>query len=101
MRTIWKHSVDLGDLETDHVSFDVPLGSKIIAVGNQYGKLTIWFHVPESDQVLVKRHLCIVGTGIPMSGCQGDHIGTVQFSGHLHQPHANELVLHVFSHEGS
>jgi hypothetical protein len=71
----------------DYVELDMPVGAKIIKVGEQFGKLCIWALVDPSART-EQRHLRIAGTGHPVEP-EAVFIGTA-ICAH------GALVWHVF-----
>lgn len=84
METIWKFELETEDEQTLSVPFD----AKTLDVQVQKGKPCLWARV-RSD--LPKRDVTILtrGTGHPMTGDEGDYLGTYQLDDRA-------LVFHVF-----
>jgi hypothetical protein len=62
MKTIYKYALEL----TDRQAVSMPIGSKILYVGNQNGTICVWAEV-DSDVPYYRDHeFRIVGTGNPI-----------------------------------
>lgn len=83
-KTIWKYR--LTEISN---SISVPRGAEILSVGIQYGTGCIWMLVNPSDLVRNLRTFIIHGTGQPIEGEVGKHIGTFQNE-------AQGTVWHIF-----
>jgi len=79
---IWKHELII----TDSQGVYVPLGARFLAVGNQSGKLMLWFsHTNQRGRE--DRFIRIVGTGNGFESNNLIYIGTAQ---------VGDFVWHVF-----
>lgn len=87
MRAIYKYTVDIQDT----ITIRAPRVHRWLHFAVQYGTATLWGEVdtdtPERDHVFSLR-----GTGHPMTGEEGQHIGTIMLQG-------GALVLHLFEAE--
>jgi hypothetical protein len=93
-KVIHKEFIPLGELN-DVISLLLPVGSQILAVGNQYETMAFWYLFNESEKKKQSRHFRIAGTGHTVNLTDGftfEHLGTVQFND-------GRLVLHVFEIE--
>jgi|694.fasta_scaffold105227_8 hypothetical protein len=82
---IWKYPLAITDIQ----AIDIPVGSRLLSVGNQNGTLCLWAIVPTQN---AKEDRCIeiIGTGNPVPeaiGLTRRFIGTVIM---------NPFVWHVF-----
>lgn len=97
MKTIHKHvlSPNRGFVVQTHS------GAKVLSVGEQDLKLTVWMEV-DTDMPLVDKHFYVVGTGHEIPEGAGKYHGTAQFlvpSPLGHQGKPQEIVLHVYDGE--
>lgn len=84
--TIWKYEWPHHSL---HAQFEMPLGAKIIHVGQQYDKLVLWAHVdPYAPKERRMFAACYTGGAAPEND-DGRFLGTVLLA-------QGEFVLHVF-----
>jgi hypothetical protein len=81
MRTIYKFPIALKDEQT----VDLPLGAKIVFVGEQGGQLNLWVDVEDTNPGF-PRTIHVHGTGHPIEA-KSRHVGTVQMG---------RFVWHVF-----
>lgn len=86
MKTIWKFPLPYAD----NPVVDMPLGSRVFAVGVQNGGIVVWAHVETANKRKARHKFFIVGTGQAMPERHVRHIGTVQIGA---------LVRHVFESE--
>lgn len=89
MKTIWKYELKI----TDTQEIEVPLGSTILSIGNQNGRLCMWLIIradgdtPE-EMAVENMTINIVGTGHKLSDNIGLFVDTViidQFVWHVYQ----------------
>lgn len=72
MSVIYKYPMEIADYQT----IGMPIGSKILSVGNQGGELMLWVEVTESLE-MIDRSFIVRGTGNPWTFCILDtFIGT-------------------------
>lgn len=69
---------------------EAPRGSKILSCQIQHGMIAVWVLVDIREELIVKKKINIIGTGIHMDEDPGEFIGTVQMG---------DLVLHIFDGE--
>ena len=86
-RTIRKYNVPIGQI-AGQLSFDMPVGSKVRAVGEQHGCLCLWCEVDPSGP-MCRRTFRVAGTGHDIGAQVGDYLGTAFFD-------EKQLVVHVF-----
>lgn len=99
MTTIWKMFKKLDELD-DWIEFSLPVGAKVLSVGNQREQLCLWFEVNTTKDLPKTRHYFrTAGTGHPVNVPHpidavkvGRFVGTVFFSD-------GELVFHVYEGE--
>lgn len=60
-RSIYKYPLT----DTEAQVIEMPVGAKIVSVGQQEGKITLWADV-ESDSESAERRIFIIGTGWPV-----------------------------------
>lgn len=85
MRSVHKYPFDNPTME-----IELPRGSKVVHVGYQHGKTTLWVEVNLTDHVeKEKRRFQIHGTGHPIMDPLGKYVGTT-FEG--------PFVWHVYEH---
>lgn len=75
MRTIFKWALPIMDTAT----IPMPRFARPIAVAEQAGALCLWAEV-DANEPLVNRDIHIRGTGNPLLGNEGRHIGSVVMS---------------------
>lgn len=75
MHVIWEFPLAI----TDRQDIRMPIGARILSVGNQEDVLTLWARVDPKAK-LVPTTIAIYGTGNPIGTPESDevHIGTVQ-----------------------
>ena len=90
MNIIHKFSIRLDDLH-DVVEFNMPVGAKVISIGNQKETLCLWAVVGTPVKKRELRRFRVAGTGHPLDvGFPvGRFLGTAQFAD-------GQLVFHVF-----
>lgn len=90
MRTIWKVGFPIGDLELE---WDLPRGAVPIHVEEQFGRPTVWYHIPDDEAPQEKRRLVLTGTGKPVpEASEGKLLAYVGTSKHQ----GGHIMLHVF-----
>ena len=82
MKVVYKYGLRPG-LQT----LELPLGARILHVGDQYGSGMLWALVDPEQHVLEPRTLYVVGTGMHFDHHISAHLGTFQ---------AGPFVIHVF-----
>lgn len=87
MKTIYKYTIAILDKQ----EVVMPLGSKILTVQEQNGKLRLWAMVDTDTKVKEIRGIAIYGTGNPMDS----HMETFKYITTVQQ-HGGCLVWHVF-----
>ncbi len=85
MRTIYKYDVPL----TNEVGIEIPGFIQWLHVGVQYDVAVVWA-VVDTDKPMANQRLHVRGTGHPMTGEEGEHVGSIQL-------HGGALVFHVFA----
>ncbi len=73
MKRIFKYPLDLTSFQT----VQLPVGSKIISVGNQCNKLRMWVEVDPEQRDTQTRKIVVVGTGHTLPDVELRFIGTV------------------------
>ena len=73
---------------TNAVAIDIPGFVRWLHVDVQYDVVVAWVEVDPAASIEPRR-LHVRGTGHPMTGEEGDHIGSVQLQG-------GALVFHIF-----
>lgn len=75
MRTIWKNHLQI----TDSQDIAVPTGATPLTAMIQGGRLTVWYHVPDTEADISWVHISVVGTGNPIDPevDLGQHVGSV------------------------
>ena len=94
MAVVHKQFIKVTDLD-DVVSIEVPEGSHVLKVGNQYETMAFWYLCDEEEEKKERKWFRITGTGHRVHKDNGflfDYIDTVQFND-------GRLVLHVFEIE--
>jgi hypothetical protein len=92
MRTIWRYSWDLSELD-DIIVTKMPSNATVRSAGTKFGNdLCIWAEV-EPDNPLESRYFLVRGTGHPFSGREGNFIDTVIYKNY-------NLVFHVYEYNG-
>ena len=85
MRRIYKYRLEI----TDYQRIELPVGARLLHVGEQSGELYLWAMVWTTNNT-EPCQVRIFGTGNPVySGDLGEFVGTVQMS--------SGLVWHVFA----
>ena len=84
MRTIHKYPIVIDD----QFSIAMPSGAEIIQVADQRGAGAMWAIV-DTEAPVERRGFAVRGTGHPLRGNEGRHLGTFQ-------QHGGALVWHVF-----
>lgn len=84
---IFKYELPLDDL----VTLELPLGSEVLSVGEQNGKVYLWAKFNSATQFMEKRKFKIVGTGGEFDDHRLQYIGTV---------HERIFVWHIFEYVG-
>jgi len=70
----------------------LPVGSVVVYVGNQLGKLMMWVQKPVAfETICVERKFFVFGTGHKIIGCS-NHIGSVIMN-------HGDLVWHIYETE--
>ena len=82
-KTIWKWTL------TPNCTIEMPVGSQILCVQEQYGRAQLWALVDPFVGGKQKRNFVTYGTGHPITGPVGIYVGTFQLQG-------GALVFHVF-----
>jgi hypothetical protein len=90
MKTIWKYDTGLRALDNT-IGFAMPEGAKVLSVGNQHQRLCLWVEVDDQGKP-ESRAFCVRGTGHPLTGDEGEFIGSVIFMD-------GALVFHVYEQE--
>lgn len=89
MKQIWKFRLEIQTQQ----NVSMPIGAKILCVQMQYGFPCLWAIVDTSRATGLEDRLIILrGTGHPLTGDEGEYIGTVQASD-------GRLVWHIFEGE--
>jgi hypothetical protein len=70
--SIWKYQFDVSDA----VTITMPSYAKLLHVGVQLGRLTVWALV-DPEEKMVKRTIRIFGTGHPIPEDEIGYVGTV------------------------
>lgn len=83
MKTIWKFTLDITDLQ----DVAMPEGAEILTVQTQRNKICIWAVVDPEARIICRRFR-IAGTGHAIDGRNG-YIGTTMTDG-------SDFVWHVF-----
>lgn len=73
-RVVWKYQLDRFSMSAD---IEVPNGSRIVHVGMQKDRITLWIELDPNSKDLIKRRFYAIGTGHPV-GEWLQHIGTTQ-----------------------
>lgn len=84
MKTIWKFPLTIAD----EVSVLVPPGAKPLTVQLQGTIPYLWAIVDPDAKLVTRLKILWRGTGQPLTGDEGAHLGTVQLAG---------LVFHAFA----
>lgn len=87
---IWKFQVPV----QDRFQLDMPVGSTVLSVNQQHGKVCMWASV-DTDAETSPRNFALVGTGHVLPSCHDvwrTFIGTVML-------HGGDLVFHLFEME--
>ena len=84
MRTIWKFEIPI----QDEFELQIPMASQVLTVQVQHGKPCIWVMV-NPDAKRITYQFVLRGTGHPIEGDLGPHIGTLQMAD-------GSLVFHLF-----
>ena len=82
-KAIWKYQLEVADFQT----VEIPVGFKILHVGDQGTKLCFWAEI-ETANKKETRTIGIVGTGHPIIDAGGKYVGSAIMS--------NGFVWHVF-----
>lgn len=72
MKTIYKYRIE----RTDRQLITLPVDARIIHVGLQDNELHLWAEV-STEGMSEQRTIYIRGTGHPLTGTEGRHLGTV------------------------
>lgn len=86
MKTVWKYTLKIDDYD----EFEMPVGSKILSVGEQDNKLVMWVEV--NDDIRCKkevRKFRLAGTGHIINEIYTHFIGSVLMMNGV-------FVVHVF-----
>ncbi len=86
-KSIWKFDIPM----TNTAEILAPKGAEWLHVDTQNGWPYIWARV-DTEAAQVPHEFCVLGTGHPMSGEEGRHIGSFQM-------HDGALVYHVFERD--
>jgi hypothetical protein len=84
-QTIWKYPIPI----QDHIEIEMPKTAKLLRFAEQSGGLFLWVMVPVGDSEMVKRKLCLAGTGHTLDDYPAAYVGTVLLEG-------GRLVFHLF-----
>ena len=84
MNAVWKYTLNT----EDNLEIDLPVGSKILSVQEQFGEPQMWVLVNPDNPVYETRKFRLAGTGHPIKESDISFIGTFQlyggsFVGHL------------------
>lgn len=82
--TIWKYQFAV----EDEVVLRMPRGATVLSVQTQDGRPCLWALV-DPQKPTVDRRFELYGTGHPVQGLVGKHVGTFQM-------HGGALVFHMF-----
>jgi hypothetical protein len=84
LNTIWKYILVIIDEQIIHIS----INHRFLTVAEQNGHLVLWVMI-EQGMGFCPATILIRGTGNPLTGREGQHLGTVVMR--------NGLVWHVFN----
>lgn len=65
MTTVWKYAIPFGDFQ-DVVILEMPKGSQVLSVTNQYESLTIYAEVDPAEKEKEQKLFRVAGTGHPI-----------------------------------
>lgn len=82
MKSIWKWNLLVTDLQV----IDMPVGTQLLTVQSQGGRLCLWGAVNQTND-LEPRTIAIYGTGNPVPDDPGHYIATAQ---------QGQFVWHIF-----
>lgn len=90
METVWKYPIPIRDV----FELRLPIDSEVLAVANQGpddgDHVYLWVRLnPEAAPSLLPHRFRLAGTGDPLDGDIGRHIGTFQLRG-------GALIFHLF-----
>lgn len=85
MKTIWKFELKV----TDRQAILLPPNSEPLSVQVQKGAVCLWAMADDKAPATEPLKIRILGTGHPIIGSIGRHLGTFQLSG-------GDLVFHAF-----
>ena len=85
MKTVWKFPLDTDD----HNVLVMPVGSVILSVQVQHGRIQLWALCDPNEKDQEERHFRLAGTGHPIKDNIKSFIGTVQLLG-------GDFVVHLF-----
>ena len=92
-QTIFKYTIELSDEPHDVPTVRLPLGAKILSVGNQNERLRLWALVDEAETETVEHKFKVIPTGGEASGAESlTFLGTVSF-------HRGAFIFHVFEQQ--
>jgi len=89
MKTIWKHPIEITDMQ----DVFMPHGSRLLSVQQQRGEWQGWFLVPDTAAPAMRITVNVVGTGNPVTRDLGRYVCTSQDS-------RLKAVWHFFADEG-
>jgi len=72
-RKIYKYEIPI----SDQFNLEMPIGSKLLHFGTQFGKPTLWAEVNTDDQGTMIRAFAIYGTGHVHRQGEQEYVGTV------------------------
>ena len=76
MKTIWKHPIEITDIQ----SVPMPAGSRLLSVQQQHGEWQGWFEVPNTLAPDAQFRVFVLGTGNPITMDIGRYVCTAQDS---------------------
>jgi len=88
MKQVWKYIIESGDFKSQ-LTYDIPIGGKIIYVDEQFGNICIWVEVDITKET-EKRSFVVYGTGHNIKVCNNKkHVGSVKLN-------KGALIFHVY-----